>query len=80
MNIVFFLIIGAIAGWLAAKVMQGRGLGLWINMGLGVIGAVIGGTLLEQLDMQVEGPIEQLLTATVGAVIVLWLAGLIKKQ
>jgi len=80
MNIVFFLIIGAIAGWLAAKVMQGRGLGLWINMGLGVIGAVLGGTLLEQLDMQVEGPIEQLLTATVGAVIVLWLAGLIKKQ
>ncbi|MGB5198775.1 MAG: GlsB/YeaQ/YmgE family stress response membrane protein [Sedimenticolaceae bacterium] len=80
MNIVFFLIIGAIAGWLAAKVMQGRGLGLWINMGLGVIGAVLGGTLLEQLDMQVEGPIEQLLTATFGAVIVLWLAGLIKKQ
>lgn len=80
MNIVFFLIIGAIAGWLAAKVMQGRGLGLWINMGLGVIGAVLGGTLLEQLDMQVEGAIEQLLTATVGAVIVLWLAGLIKKQ
>jgi uncharacterized membrane protein YeaQ/YmgE (transglycosylase-associated protein family) len=80
MNIVFFLIIGAIAGWLAAKVMQGRGLGLWINMGLGVIGAVLGGTLLEQLDMQVEGPIEQLLTATVGAVILLWLAGLIKKQ
>lgn len=80
MNIVFFLIIGAIAGWLAAKVMQGRGLGLWVNMGLGVIGAVIGGTLLEQLDMQVEGPIEQLLTATVGAVVLLWLAGLIKKQ
>ncbi len=80
MNIVFFLIIGAIAGWLAAKVMQGRGFGLWINMGLGVIGAVLGGTLLEQLGMQVEGPIEQLLTATVGAVILLWLAGLIKKQ
>ena len=48
MNIVFFLIIGAIAGWLAAKVMQGRGLDPWINMGLGVVG----GTLLKQLDMQ----------------------------
>ncbi|MGD8955814.1 MAG: GlsB/YeaQ/YmgE family stress response membrane protein [Chromatiaceae bacterium] len=80
MNIVFFLLIGAIAGWLAAKVMKGHGLGLWINMGLGVIGAVLGGTLLGQLDMQAEGPIERLLTATVGAVILLWVAGLIKKQ
>ncbi len=80
MNIVFFLIIGAIAGWLAAKVMRGRGLGLWINMGLGVVGAVLGGTLLGQLEMRAEGPIEQLLTATVGAVILLWVAGLIKKQ
>ncbi len=79
MNIVFLLLIGGIAGWLAAKIMKGRGLGLWANMGVGVVGALLGGTLLRQLGIEMQGPIGQLLTATVGAVALLWLAKMINK-
>ncbi len=79
MHIVFFLIIGGIAGWLAAKIMRGRGLGVWANIAVGVLGALLGGTLLGQLGMRMEGLIGQLLTATLGAVLLLWVAKLINK-
>ena len=80
MNIVFFLLIGAVAGWLAAKIMRGRGLGLWANMGVGVVGALLGGAVFGQLGIEMQGPIGQLLTATVGAVALLWLAKMINKN
>ena len=80
MNIVFLLLIGGIAGWLAGKIMQGRGLGLWANMGVGVVGALLGGTLLRQLGLEMSGLLGQLLTATVGAVALLWLAKMINKS
>jgi uncharacterized membrane protein YeaQ/YmgE (transglycosylase-associated protein family) len=80
MNIVFLLLIGGIAGWLAGKIMKGRGLGLWANMGIGVVGALLGGAVLGQLGIEMHGPVGQLLTATVGAVALLWLAKMINKN
>ena len=80
MDILSFLIIGGIAGWLAGKIMKGSGYGLWANVGIGVVGAMIGGYLLGQFGMQMEGLIERLLTATVGAVLLLWLAKLISES
>jgi uncharacterized membrane protein YeaQ/YmgE (transglycosylase-associated protein family) len=80
MDILSFLIIGGIAGWLAGKIMKGSGYGLWANIGIGVVGALIGGTLLGQFGMHMEGLIERLLTATVGAVLLLWLAKLINQS
>ena len=80
MNIVFFLLIGGIAGWLAGKIMKGRGLGVWANIGVGVLGALIGGTVFRQLGIEMHGLIGQLLTATIGAVALLWLAKLINKS
>jgi len=79
MNIVFFLLIGGLAGWLAGKIMKGRGLGLWANIAVGVVGALIGGTLFRQLGIEMHGLIGQLLTATIGAIGLLWLAKLINK-
>ena len=79
MNIVFLLLIGGIAGWLAGKIMRGRGLGLWANMGVGVVGALLGNTLFGQLGIEMHGPVSQLLTATVGAVALLWLAKIVNK-
>ena len=42
MNFIYFIIIGAIAGWLAGKIMKGGGFGLLMNMVLGIIGGVVG--------------------------------------
>ena len=80
MNIIYFLLIGGIAGWLAGKIMQGRGLGFWANIAVGVVGALIGGTLFRQLGIEMHGLIGQLLTATIGAVGLLWLARLINRN
>lgn len=46
MNLIFFLIIGALAGWIAGQLTKGRGFGLLGNLGLGVLGSIIGGFAL----------------------------------
>ncbi|MCB1802590.1 MAG: GlsB/YeaQ/YmgE family stress response membrane protein [Gammaproteobacteria bacterium] len=80
MYIVFLLILGALAGWLAARLVKGHGLGLWGNVGVGVVGALLGGTLLGQLGVRLLGPFGQFVTAALGALILLWVAGLFEKK
>ena len=79
MNLLYFLIIGAIAGWLAGQVMKGRGLGLVGNLVVGVVGAFIGGHLLGFLNISFGGDFGVFITAFLGAVVLLVIVGLIKK-
>jgi uncharacterized membrane protein YeaQ/YmgE (transglycosylase-associated protein family) len=79
MNIIFWLIIGGIAGWLAGKLMRGGGFGLVGNIIVGIIGAVVGGWVFGLLGLTVDSTIGSLVTATVGAVILLFVVGLIKR-
>lgn len=79
MNIVYFLLIGLVAGWLAGKIMKGSGFGAVGNIVVGVVGAVIGGLVFGMLGMASYGLIGSLVTATVGAVILLWVVSLVKK-
>jgi uncharacterized membrane protein YeaQ/YmgE (transglycosylase-associated protein family) len=65
------LLIGAIAGWLAGKYMRGRGFGVVKNVLVGIIGAVIGGTLFGLLDLHPVSLIGSIVTATVGAIALL---------
>ncbi len=78
-HLIGFLIIGLIAGWLAYTIMRGRGAGLIINLIVGVIGAYIGGWLFNQMGWQMHGTIGSLVVATVGAVVLLFLLGLIRR-
>jgi uncharacterized membrane protein YeaQ/YmgE (transglycosylase-associated protein family) len=80
MYIIYFLIIGAIAGWLAGQIMKGSGFGVIGNMIVGIIGALIGGFLFRILGFIAGGLIAQLITATVGAIVLIWAVGLIKKK
>jgi uncharacterized membrane protein YeaQ/YmgE (transglycosylase-associated protein family) len=80
MYIVLLLILGGLAGWLAATLVKGRSLGVWGNIGVGVVGALLGGALLGQLGVRLVGPFGQVLTAFLGAVVLLWIAGLFKKN
>ena len=79
MGWIAFLVIGLIAGWLAGVIMKGKGQGLLINLVIGVIGAFLGGYLFGVLGLSAYGFIGSLITATVGAVVLLFLIGLIKK-
>ena len=80
MNFVIYLIIGALAGWGAGKIMQGGGFGVLMNIVLGIVGGVIGGWVFSLLGISTgEGNFGSFLTALVGAVLLLYIARLIKK-
>lgn len=79
MNIILFLLIGLVAGWLAGKIMKGKGFGLVGNLIVGVIGALIGGFVFDALGIAFAGIVGSLIAALVGALILLWIIGLIKK-
>ncbi|MDX1334407.1 MAG: GlsB/YeaQ/YmgE family stress response membrane protein [Gammaproteobacteria bacterium] len=78
MGIIAFLIIGIIAGWLAGKIIRGGGFGIIGNMAVGVVGAVIGGFIFSFVGITTGGWLGSIVTATVGALVLLFLVGLIK--
>ena len=80
MDLLWFLIIGAVAGWLAGKLMKGQGFGVVVNIILGCIGAVVGGYVFGLFGISSDSLIGSLITALVGAVIILLIVGLIKKN
>ena len=79
MHLLWFLIIGIAAGWLAGQLMKGGGYGLIGDLVIGVIGAFLGGWLLGALGIVAGGLIGSLVTATIGAVLLLFLVRLIKR-
>jgi len=80
-DIVWFLLIGLVAGWLASHLIKVRGLGLAEKLIVGVIGAVIGGYVFRVLpvNLNVSETAGSLITATVGAAILLFLLKLIRR-
>lgn len=80
MELLYTLIIGAIAGWLAGLIMKGSGYGLLINIILGIVGAFVGSWLFGALGISIaSGLLGSLITAVIGAVVVLFIAGLFKR-
>ena len=79
MNLLIFLLIGALAGWLAGLVVKGRGMGLLVNMLVGVLGAFFGGWLLPRLGVGIGGEYGLFLTAFIGAVVLLLIVMVIKR-
>lgn len=79
MGILLYVLIGCLAGFLAGKIMKGGGFGLVGNLVIGIIGGVVGGFLFGLLGFQSGGLIGSLITATVGAIVLLWLIGFFKK-
>lgn len=79
MHLLWFLLIGLVAGWLAGIVMKGRGFGLIGNLVVGVIGAFVGGFLLDLIGFHAYGLLGSLLSAFLGAVVLLWIVGILKK-
>jgi len=87
--LLIFLAIGALAGWLAGQIIKGGGFGIVGNIIVGVIGSILGGVLFKVLGITAFlfkvlgitafGLLGSIIMATMGAVILLFLIGLIKK-
>jgi uncharacterized membrane protein YeaQ/YmgE (transglycosylase-associated protein family) len=69
-----WIIVGLLAGWLSGKITRGSGFGLLANLFLGLVGAVLGGWLFDQLGISIGGFIGSLAAATVGAVVLVSVA------
>jgi uncharacterized membrane protein YeaQ/YmgE (transglycosylase-associated protein family) len=79
-GIIIWIIVGAIAGWLAGMVVKGGGFGLIGDIIVGIVGAVIAGWLLPQLGIVIgSGIIAAIIDAFIGAVILLVIIRLIKR-
>ncbi len=77
--LIILLVIGAIAGWLAGTLVKGYGFGLLGNIVIGVIGAFIGAWLMPMLGLGMGGLVGQIVSATIGAIVLLLLIGLVRR-
>lgn len=82
MGILAWIILGLIAGWIASRIMTGAGSGLMMNLVLGVVGALVGGFLVSVVGgVGVTGfNLWSLVVAVLGAVLVLWIAGMMRSR
>lgn len=79
-SLLIFLLIGAIAGWLAGLIVKGYGYGLVGNIIVGIVGAFLAGLIFPQLGVSIgSGIAGAIIHATIGAVILLFLIRLIKR-
>jgi uncharacterized membrane protein YeaQ/YmgE (transglycosylase-associated protein family) len=67
------IVIGIVAGFLAGKIMRGKGYGVLMDLLLGLVGAVVGGFVFSLLGLHAYGLVGQLVIATAGAVMLIWL-------
>ena len=79
MHLLWSLLIGGVAGWLASRIMKSAGNGVFVNIFLGLIGGLVGGWVFSLLGLAAYGIIGELIVATVGAVILIVLARAIRK-
>ena len=79
MDMLWFLLIGIAAGWLAGQIMKGGGFGLIGDLIVGVIGALVGGFLFGLFGLSAVGRLGSLVTATVGAIALIALLRVINR-
>jgi uncharacterized membrane protein YeaQ/YmgE (transglycosylase-associated protein family) len=79
MELVWFLVIGAVSGWLAGQLWKGSGFGLIGNIIAGIIGSFVGGWIAGKLGIGGGGLLWQILVSAGGAWVVLFLVSLVKK-
>ena len=78
-ELIVFLLIGGLAGWLAGVITKGSGFGLAGNVIVGIVGAFVGGFCFRLLGIVAYGFLGRLIFAVVGALVFTWLLGFIKK-
>lgn len=81
MQLILFLIVGGIAGWLAGRIMSGHGYGLIMDVILGVIGGFVGGWIVSTLlGIQATGLIASFIVSLIGACVLVGIVHLVRRQ
>lgn len=83
MDFLYIIVIGAVAGWLAGLIWKGGGSGLLWNIILGIVGSFVGGWLLAKLGVAIKigsPTVNLIITSVIGAIVVLFIAGLVRKR
>lgn len=78
-GLIWWAVVGLIAGWAAGKIMKGGGYGTVMDIILGIVGAVVGGWLLGFFGIHAGGLIGTIIVAIIGAVFLIWISRMIKK-
>jgi uncharacterized membrane protein YeaQ/YmgE (transglycosylase-associated protein family) len=78
MYLVWQIVIGILAGWLAGKIMRGRGFGLLLDLVIGIVGSMLGGLVFGLLGLHSAGLVGSLVVATVGAMLLLYLVRILR--
>jgi uncharacterized membrane protein YeaQ/YmgE (transglycosylase-associated protein family) len=78
-NLVVFLLVGALAGWLAGVISKGSGFGVAGNIIVGIVGAFLGGFCFGLLGIVAFGLLGRLIFAVLGALLFIWLLSFIRK-
>jgi len=80
MYILWWIIVGLIAGWITGKLMKGSGFGTIMDIVIGIIGAIVGGFIFRSLGFAGQGGmIYTIFVAVIGAVILTWIIHLLKR-
>ena len=78
-SVIAWIVIGAVAGWLAGLLVKGYGFGLIGNIIVGILGAGIAGFLAPSLGLYTASTGGNIVAATLGAIILLFLIGLVRR-
>jgi uncharacterized membrane protein YeaQ/YmgE (transglycosylase-associated protein family) len=79
MDILWFILIGLVAGWLAGLLVKGGGFGVVGDIIIGILGALVGGFLFSALGVSSAGLLGSIITATIGAILLIFLLRAIKR-
>lgn len=77
LDFILYILLGALAGFIAGKLTKGRGFGFWVNIIVGIIGGWLGGFLFGLIGLSSNNIIGGLIVSVIGAVVLLWLVSLI---
>jgi uncharacterized membrane protein YeaQ/YmgE (transglycosylase-associated protein family) len=77
MDIIWFLLIGLIAGWLAGQIFSGHGYGMVADIVIGILGALIGGSIFNALGVTAYGTLGNIAMAVIGAIVLLFVVRLL---
>ncbi len=79
-GIIWWIVVGLIAGWAAGRIMKGGGYGVIADIVLGIVGGVVGGWVVGLLGFGSGGMVWSIVVAILGAVILIGITRLIKKE